>query len=219
MLSSSPIIDVPFSLQIMLLLVGLLLAALVMFGLILRRETTGRQWLARLEWARMNRMKLRRNPTSLPPPLDRLSGISGVAEAIIEGDKVQLVRFVSIFNDDLLYWHAMIHQIESDWPATALRPSDAARSLTDHFYLDLHTSLASERFQLKGESVLAAQALADSSERALLPRDLGLLLIGRRLVIDFSNRPFDPIEFTRLMELAEQLIAHLPQRQKAAMKE
>jgi len=46
--------------------------------------------------------------------------------------------------------------------------------------------------------------------RSLLPPDVGLLLHGRHLVLDFSDRPFDAIEFGRMLALADQLAARLP---------
>jgi hypothetical protein len=46
--------------------------------------------------------------------------------------------------------------------------------------------------------------------RALTPPNVGLLLHGQRLILDFSHRPFDEIELTRMTSLAEQLVAHLP---------
>ena len=42
---------------------------------------------------------------------------------------------------------------------------------------------------------------------ALLPHDLGLVLQGRRLILDFSTRPFDGIELSRIVALVEQLAA------------
>ena len=118
------IIEYHFSMPILLSLVSLLLVSALMFLVILRRETTHRRRLAISEWARMNSMKLQRRPDAMPQPLDRLTGISATPETIISGERVQFVRFASIFNDDLLHWHAMIHQIESDWPATAVRPAE-----------------------------------------------------------------------------------------------
>ena len=50
-----------------------------------------------------------------------------------------------------------------------------------------------------------AQPMADGSSRALLPADLSLLRIDEDLVIDFSNRPFDPIELGRMLSMLDQL--------------
>ena len=56
-----------------------------------------------------------------------------------------------------------------------------------------------------GTEPTAARDLARSTLMALLPPDLGLLLVGRHLLLDFSARPFDPIEFGRMIALADQL--------------
>jgi hypothetical protein len=56
----------------------------------------------------------------------------------------------------------------------------------------------------------AARAAVASMLIALLPHDLGLILHGRRLILDFSTRPFDGIELSRIVALVEQLAAHLP---------
>jgi hypothetical protein len=45
---------------------------------------------------------------------------------------------------------------------------------------------------------------------ALLPADIGLLLVEQNLVLDFSSRPFDPLEMQRIDALAEQIVLHLP---------
>jgi hypothetical protein len=46
-----------------------------------------------------------------------------------------------------------------------------------------------------GQDPVAARRLAASSLRTLLPKDVGLLLSGKHLLLDFSTRPFDTIEF------------------------
>ncbi|HEX8911338.1 MAG TPA: hypothetical protein VF796_03185, partial [Humisphaera sp.] len=58
-----------------------------------------------------------------------------------------------------------------------------------------------------------ATTLATSSVRGLLPPDVGLLLVGRHLVLEFSDRPFDAIEFNRMIAVAGQVVAHLPGRE------
>jgi hypothetical protein len=67
-----------------------------------------------------------------------------------------------------------------------------------------------ERLVLYGADARAARALGKSSVAALLPADVGLLLVGENLVLDFSTRPFDPLEFQRVDALAEQIVLHLP---------
>ena len=67
-----------------------------------------------------------------------------------------------------------------------------------------------ERFILYGAESRAARSLGKSSVAALLPPDVGLLLIEQNLVLDFSTRPFDPLELERVDALAEQIVLHLP---------
>ena len=66
------------------------------------------------------------------------------------------------------------------------------------------------RFIVFGTDSQAARMLSKSETRALLPPDIGLLLHGRHLVLDFSARPFDGIELGRMVALADQLVQHLP---------
>jgi hypothetical protein len=47
--------------------------------------------------------------------------------------------------------------------------------------------------------------LAESPAQGLLPPDIGLLLIDRMLILDFSGRRFDPVEFDRMLVLAGQI--------------
>jgi hypothetical protein len=108
-------------------------------------------------------------------------------------------------------WHVLIRPIEADWLPTGARPAQARASLLDLFSLASFPLLGnSERFVIYGADSAAARALAGSSARALLPPDIGLLLHGRHLLLDFSARPFDAIEFDRMIALADQIVAHLP---------
>ena len=107
----------------------------------------------------------------------------------------------------------LIRQVESNWPPTALRPTSSAdeQTLLDNFALASFPSMiASERFVIFGADSAAARSLSKSSLPALLPPDVGLLLHGRRIVLDFSRRHFDTIEFDRMLALADHLTAHLP---------
>jgi hypothetical protein len=67
-----------------------------------------------------------------------------------------------------------------------------------------------ERFVIFGTDSAAARRMAKSSLIALLPPDLGLLLHGSNLILDFTARPFDAIELSRLCSLVDQLLAHVP---------
>jgi len=58
--------------------------------------------------------------------------------------------------------------------------------------------------------ILAARKIADKM-RTLFPADLGFLVYNRSMLIDFSSRHFDTIEFDRMIALSEQLLQHLPE--------
>src|SRR5438270_9891719 len=88
-------------------------------------------------------------------------------------------------------WYFLVRPIRSDWPATALRPTRAPLSVADLFSLSSYPTMAtSERFVIYGADSTAAAQISKSKIRALLPPDLGLLLIGKDLILDFSARPF-----------------------------
>jgi hypothetical protein len=111
--------------------------------------------------------------------------------------------------------HALVRLIQSQWPATALRPVRAdtpdSASLVDSYAMRAYPTLAApDRFTVHGIALAAARALASSPVRSLLPPDVGLLVIGNELLLDFSARPFDPVEFDRMTAVADQVIAHLP---------
>lgn len=107
-------------------------------------------------------------------------------------------------------WNVLIQQIPTNWPPTGLRPSSAGVSLLDLFSLTSFPLLsAADRFVVFGSESRAATALSRSSARGLLPPDVGLLLHGNQLMLDFSMRPFDTIEFERMIVVAGQIISHL----------
>src|SRR5206468_1366729 len=110
-------------------------------------------------------------------------------------------------------WHAVVKQVQTTpWLPTGLRPRANASSLLDLFPLTSFPSmLPPERFVLFGTDSGAARALAASKLPALLPPDVGLLLHGQNVVIDFSSRPFDTIELSRVTELVEQIVQYVPE--------
>jgi hypothetical protein len=109
------------------------------------------------------------------------------------------------------YWHVLVRRIESDWPTTALRPTGAQASLVDLYSLSSFPLMGqTQRFVVFGTDSAPARRVSKSSLRTLLPPDIPLLLHGRYLLLDFSSRPFDPIEFDRMTALADQLAQHLP---------
>ena len=63
---------------------------------------------------------------------------------------------------------------------------------------------ATQRFVVFGGDAEAARALSETAP-ACSPPDVGLLLHGEFLILDFTSRHFDQIEFERMIDLAEQL--------------
>ncbi|HZZ42821.1 MAG TPA: hypothetical protein VFE58_07775 [Tepidisphaeraceae bacterium] len=114
----------------------------------------------------------------------------------------------------------LIVRTDMDWPGSALRSVRAGDSIMD----DLREFRAypalpgGERFVTLGTTIRAGKILANSSLRTLLPPDLSVLLQGPWLLLDFSSRPFDTLEFSRLLPLANQLVGHLPAYSAAAVK-
>jgi hypothetical protein len=108
-------------------------------------------------------------------------------------------------------WNVLVREIETSWPPTALRPTSAEASVVDLFELAGFPLLgSSERFVVHGSASKAAAAITRSSARGLMPPDIGMLLHGRTLLLDFSDRPFDTVEFDRMIAVAEQIVGHLP---------
>jgi hypothetical protein len=218
-------------LVVLLLTVG---AASAMFIVLVWRATSHRRWVALAEWARERGFRFDPKPLRAPaPPLDAIRG-TGPRARICLTDRRTLLAEIQTESpapttappegtppdepataapppSTTRSWHVLIRPIEADWRPTGARPASAPASLLDLFSLASFPLLgATERFVIYGADSAAARALAGSSARALLPPDVGLLLHGRQLLLDFSARPFDAIEFDRMIALADQIVAHLP---------
>jgi len=218
-------------LVVLLLTVG---AASAMFIVLVWRATSHRRWVALAEWARERGFRFDPRPLRAPvPPLDAIRGTEPRARICLTDRRTLLAEIqtetaapVTTTSETAptngpapstaapattRSWHVLIRPIEADWLPTGARPAQALASLLDLFSLASFPLLgASERFVIYGADSAAARALAGSSARALLPPDIGLLLHGRQLLLDFSARPFDAIEFDRMIALADQIVAHLP---------
>jgi hypothetical protein len=198
-----------------------LLASSAVFWVLVRRWESHREILAFLEWGAQH---------GLRPPSDESDNLAAPLTALHQ-HRPQVIRSMS--NPTLrlmqvltapvphidgtpgaggqITWNILIRRIGSSWTATGLRPTTARRSLLDLFSLSSFPTMgANDRFTIFSADSAAARALAGSMSRSLLPPDIGLLLSGNHLVLDFSQRPFDEIEFNRMMALAEQLAEKLP---------
>jgi hypothetical protein len=205
-----------------------------MFWVHVRRWTGNRQWLNLRDWANRNGFKMSgAAKAAVPAPLAGLTLPPPAARVSLAGRRVVLVQVETagvgstpVAADGVAeatppghvaplpaprVWNVLVREIGAYWPATALRPAQHERSLVDLFGLPALPALMSgERYVVHGVDAPAARAVVGSMLMALLPQDLGLVLDGRRLVLDFSTRPFDGIELSRIVALAEQLAGHLP---------
>jgi hypothetical protein len=189
-----------------------------MFRMLVRRWTTRKHWLELSRWAIDNGMKLAgADKATVPAPLATATNPAPTASIAISSERMAIVEIHTLRgqrtdSSQFTTWRALVRQIESRWLPTGLRPRANSSSMLDLFPLSSFPSMAPpERFVIFGTDSAAARSVASSSLLALLPPDLGLLLHGSTLLLDFSARPFDTIELSRLCSLADQLVAHLPQ--------
>lgn len=145
-----------------------------------------------------------------PPATAAARAAEGAGDAQSDGGTPAPVAVVTARRDQVT-WNLLIRSFGGEWPPTGLRPTNAAASALDLFSLSSFPTLAgTERFIAYGTDSSAARVLSKSMLRSLLPPDVGLLLHGGHLVLDFSGRPFDTIEFGRMLSLADQLANHVP---------
>ena len=208
----------PFSFWTLLGLLLVLVASSVMFWAHVQRWTYNRNWVALGDWANRSGFKLfRARRARVPEPLASLTLPPPRPLVAMIGKGTQLLQMDTPANAPGLpagtaqRWNVLVRDLEVEWPATALRPATHERSLVDLFGLaSFPALLSSDRLTIHGTDSSAARAVVASMLMALLPHDLGLILHGRRLILDFSTRPFDGIELSRVVSLTEQLAAHLP---------
>lgn len=207
----------PFSPIVLLTLIAVVVASSVTFWLLVRRSTSHRQWVALSDWARDMGFRFNRaEPDQAPAPIRAIQSLSPVVRLSLSKGPTTLLQLEIAAPDAAagarpVVWNLMTREIPSDWPPTGLRPANATASALDLFSMSGFPTLgATERFVAFGTDTAAARVLSKSMLRSLLPADVGLLLHGRHLVLDFSGRPFDAIEFGRMLALADQVAAHTP---------
>jgi hypothetical protein len=197
-----------FSWVILFTLLLVLGSSVAVFVWQVRRWTTHRGWRDLLDWSRERGFTLSRPDDVAGEPFDRLNSTATITTAL-ESDKTRALQLRLANNGTR--WHVLVRQMSSGWPTTGLRPSTAPASLIDEFALSSYPQMGDvTRFVVFGSDSHAARILSKSEARALLPPDVGLLLHGQYLVLDFSARPFDGIELGRMVALADQLVGHLP---------
>jgi hypothetical protein len=185
------------------------------FVALVRRETKRRRAVALAQWARSRGLHVAAEASDLPG-LAPLKQFHGKIHSAIGGEKVTLARIetadagLTTAAASPRTWNVLVRKVGAAWPTTALRPTAHTVSVVDLFCLSSYPSLMpTQRFMIFGSQGRAARALAESSVPALLPADLALVLYGDHLILDFSGRPFDEIEFDRLIDLSAQLSTRL----------
>ena len=104
------------------------------------------------------------------------------------------------------YWNVLIRPLAPAGGIVALRPAEAAGSIVDLFELQFFPKLSSvSRYAVYGTDALSARRLAAGQVLGLMPRDLGLLRTEQAMILDFTTRPFDTVEFARLLAIARQI--------------
>jgi hypothetical protein len=209
-----------FSPLVLLTLLVIVAVSSVTFWLLVRRATSHRQWVAFSEWASDNRFRFNRAaPDALPAPFHVLQNSSALARislsrgatTFLQLEAAGAARPAPAGSDRRVLWNLLVREIPFDWPPTGLRPANATASVLDLFSLSSFPTLgATDRFVAFGTDSAAARVASKSMLRSLLPPDVGLLLVGPQLVLDFSDRPFDALEFGRMLSLADQLARHIP---------
>jgi hypothetical protein len=208
---------------VLLLLLALAGVSAGVFVWQVRRWTSQPGWRALLDWSRERGFKLSRPLGAAAvarEPFDRFEGarvITLLESAETRAMQLEVPATATAATTpgagagEPSRWHVLVRQISSAWPASGLRPAHLPASLLDQFSLSSYPRMGeTDRFIVFGTDSAAARALSKSHARALLPPDIGLLLHGRHMVLDFSTRPFDGIELGRMVALADQLVRHLP---------
>lgn len=206
------------SVLVLILLLALLAMSVGMFWLLLWRETSNRYEQALLEWARTAGYRRRRTDDGLiPEPLPLLGGVRVVRWFTSRRCQVLQFTLPPTTSDTSAppigpyRRHVLIRAIETHWPPVALRPTHEGRSLIDLLNLPPQkTDTSRQRFSIHANESKVAARVANSSLAGLLPPDIGLLLVGSHVVLEFSDRPFDGIEFNRMRAVVEQIVSHLP---------
>ena len=200
----------PFEWTPLLAMLVLLGASIATYVMLVRRWTSRRQWVSLSQWARESGYQLR--------PLRR-ADLPGPLQEIVRDD--ERVRFhlcdprttLAQFETDPVTagapspkWNVLVRHRPGVGPSAGLRPAAQALSLIDLLPLGKFATMSlGDRFVVHATEPAAARRLAESHAVALLPQDVGLILLENHLVVDFSSRPFDPIEFGRVVALADQL--------------
>jgi hypothetical protein len=198
-----------FSFGVLVTLLVILVASGRLFYLLTQQWTTRRPIEALREWADEREFRLHESAgVELPPAMRGLATLDPRIEMILTRGPVMLVRLTTLARptSPRPVWNLLIRESAEARNPAGLRPASAGRSLVDLFSLNGFPSLLPpERFVAFAMDSKDARLMAASPARGLLPADIGLLVHGPYLTLDFSARPFDAIEFDRMLAIMEQV--------------
>ncbi|MDB5326488.1 MAG: hypothetical protein JWM57_2057 [Phycisphaerales bacterium] len=192
-------------------LIAVLAISSVMVARLVRRHTQDQKAFALWEWSVEKRYK------RLPPAVVMVDALDEIRDYALRANEhfqsrdglTNIYRLQTVSRGDVVqHWNALVRTVEQYSTPIALRPAGAAHSLVDLMHLTLFPKLSSQnRFAVYGLRASDARDLAGSAARALLPRDIGLIRNADAVILDFTSRPFDPVEFSRVCAIAEQIVA------------
>jgi hypothetical protein len=204
------------SFMVLLVLVVMLGASVWVYARLTHLWTRRRPLAAMQEWARATGFRICK-PTrvELPVVLGQMGDGVRVMK-VLEGPRTTIAQVET--NEGR--WQVVVRELPGAmateepapaWPATGLRPADRSVPWMEQMtQRSFPTLLPPERFVVVGTERAAAEALAGSSVKALLPADVAMLVTGHWLILEFSPRPFDGVEFTRLLAVMQQVVEALP---------
>jgi len=200
---------------VLITLAVVLASSAAMFRVLAWRWTKGRTQAALNEWGDEAGFIFAQCDPDQLEALAALRSYSPMIHPCLRGHRTWLLRARTIAANPAatgeVTWNLLIRSIDVSWKAAGLRPAAAVSSVLDLFSLSSFPRLGStERFVVFAADSSEAKQLSGSMLRSLLPPDVALLLFGRSLVLDFSSRPFDELEFDRMIALVEQLVMKLP---------
>jgi len=202
-----------FSFLVFFTMLLIFAASATVFQFLNRRWTRDRRRAAIEDWASEHGFRLRFSPEAmLPEALQSLAALNAHVEVSLSNGSLLLLRVATSHK-----WNVLIRRTDLAQTPAGLRPLGRSISFLDLFSLtDFPSLMPSERFVVAAADSRAAREMARSPARGLLPADIGLIMHGAFITLDFSSRPFDTIEFERMLAVMDQIVAHLPAPAKAS---
>ncbi len=201
----------------------MLIASSLMLSQLLRRHTVGRARFKKWEWSVNRGFRTGALGTVSIDALDEIRDhvLQALEHYVSRDGTTSIYRMHSVARDTRVQtWHVLVRHVDGYSTPIALRPATAAVSLVDLMQLQLFPKLSSEtRFNVYGLRAIDARQLATGPSRALLPPDIGLIRNADAIILDFTTRPFDPVELSRVCDVAKQIaeqLAKTAQRQTPA---